>query len=147
MLKVSTKKPKSLRSQLATNTTKRVRRKKKKRSPNKGQEKRCVDNFRHLGVSEVDTPLGYIDLLTKEYLVEFKVYTGAKAALGQVLCYSNFIRPKRKLMIVLFGKGISSWKGYTAFERVCALYDVEVVKLSHSTKYAALKRKLGDKNA
>ena len=136
-----------LRKQSLKNAKKRATRKKKAKRPNKGQEKNCVDNFRHLGVSEVSTPLGNIDLLTDEWLVEFKVYTSAKGALGQVLCYNEFINPRRKLMVVLFGKGLSSWKGYSAFERVCALYDVTVFKLSHSSKYKDLKKLLGDKNA
>lgn len=136
----------NLRKQLLNNAKRRVKNKSKKKvkRPNKGQEKRCVDNFRHLGISELETPLGYVDLVTKEYAIEFKVYTGAKAALGQILCYSHFIKPKRKLMIVLFGKGINSWKGFIPFERVCALYDVEVFKLSHSTKYKGLREKLGE---
>jgi len=141
-------KVKNARKQILSNAKRRATNKKKKKgkTPNKGQEKRCVDNFRHLGISEVETPLGYVDLITKDYLIEFKVYTGAKAALGQVLCYSHFMRPKRKLMIVLFGKGLSSWKGYAAFERVCAIYDVEVFKLSHNHKYKDLRKKLGDTN-
>lgn len=139
------KSPQSLRKQALKNASVCSKRKKKKEIPNKGQEKGCVDNFRMLGQSEVPTPLGYIDLLTDDYLVEFKVYTGAKAALGQVLTYSHFIKPKRKLMIVLFGKGLSSWKAYDIFERVCTYFNVEVVKLSHSSKYTALKKKLGDK--
>lgn len=133
--------PKSPRTQVLKNARRRTlnKSKKKVKKPNKGQEKRCVDNFRHLGLSEVETPLGYIDLLTKDYLVEFKIYTRAKDALGQVLCYDNFIFPKRKKMIVLFGKGLHSWKGYSSFERVCALYNVEVYKLSSNHRYAPLK--------
>ena len=138
-------KVKNPRKQFLDNAKRRSNRKKKKRKPNKGQEKRCVDHFRHLGVSEKETPLGYVDLITKDYLIEFKIYTSAKAALGQVLCYSHFIRPKKKLLIVLFGKGLSTWKGYTSFERVCALYDVEVFKLSYNGRYKELKKKLGDK--
>lgn len=118
--------------------------KKKAKKPNKGQEKRCVDNFRHLGKSEVETPLGYIDLLTDEYIIEFKHYTGAKAALGQVLAYSEFVKRKKK-MVVLFGKGLGSWKAYKTFERVCAKFDVEVYKLSASCHYAPLKTLLGER--
>jgi hypothetical protein len=132
------------RKQILYNASKRAKRTKKNKTPNKGQEKNCVDNFRHLGLSEIETPLGYIDLLTDEYLVEFKIYTGAKSALGQVLAYSHFIKPKRKLLIVLFGKGLSSWKAYDVFERVCATLEVEVFKLSHSSKYVDLKNKLGE---
>lgn len=130
---------KSVRSSLAKNTNARLNRKKKAKAPNKGQEKRCVDHFRMLGQSEVFTPLGYIDLLTSEYIVEFKIYSKAKDALGQILCYSNFIRPRKKLLIVLFGKGLSTWKAYDLFVKVCLLYNVEVFKLSHNLKYSELK--------
>lgn len=139
---------KAIRLVELANAANRVKRKpkRKKRTPNKGQEKRCVDNFRHLGQSEVETPLGYIDLLTDEYIIEFKIYSRAKDALGQIICYDHFIRGNKKKLIVLFGKGLSSWKGYTAFERVCALHDVEVFKLSSNYVYKKLKKKLGDKN-
>lgn len=137
--------PNSVNAALAKNVKAKLKRKRKPRTPNKGQEKRCVDNFRELGQSEVSTPLGYIDLLTKDYIVEFKIYTKAKDALGQILCYSNFIRPKKKLLIVLFGKGLSSWKAYDVFVRVCSIYNVEVFKLSHNLKYAELKLLLNEK--
>lgn len=136
--------PKSIAKQLLSNASVKAKRTKKAKAPNKGQEKRCVDNFRHLGVSEVSTPLGYIDLMTAEYLIEFKIYTRAKDALGQILCYNHFISPKRKLLIVLFGKGLSTWKAFTLFETLCALYNVEVFKLSNVTKYSQLKSKLSD---
>lgn len=135
-------KVKSVSDCLNQNINARLKRKKKPRAPNKGQEKRCVDNFRDLGESEVFTPLGYIDLMTNDYLVEFKIYTNAKDALGQILCYSHFIKTPRKLLIVLFGKGLSSWKAYDVFERVCSLYNVEVFKLSNNYKYSDLKKLL-----
>lgn len=132
-------KPTSINKQILTNAGLKTKRIKKSKTPNKGQEKRCVDNFRHLGISEVITPLGYIDLMTTDYIIEFKIYTKAKDALGQILCYDHFIFPKRKLLIVLFGKGLSTWKAYTVFEKLCAVYNVEVFKLSHVAKYAQLK--------
>lgn len=129
----------SIRKTTLTNAKKRTSTEKKGKTPNKGQEKRCVDNFRDLGLSEVVTPLGYIDLLTPKYIVEFKIYTRSKDALGQILCYSNFVSPKRQMLIVLFGKGLSTWKGYAAFEKICAMHNVAVYKLSHTSKYAALR--------
>ena len=74
----------------------RVKRKTKKKGhrPNKGQERRVVNYFRHLGESEVETPLGRIDLLTDNFIIEFKVYTNAKDALGQVLAY-NYYKPRK----------------------------------------------------
>ncbi len=138
--------PKNPRKQVLQNAKRRVNNKSKKKvkTPNKGQEKRCVDNFRHLGDSEVETPLGYIDLLTKDYIVEFKIYTGAKSALGQVLCYAEFVRPKRKLMVVLFGKGLSRWKAAPLFVRTCARYNVEVFLLKNNYVYKDLKKILGE---
>jgi hypothetical protein len=137
--------PQDPRKQILSNASKRAKRKKKKKTPNKGQEKRCVDNFRHLGQSEVETPLGYIDLLTKDYIVEFKIYTRAKDALGQILCYDEFIKGRKRL-IVLFGKGLCSWKGKVLFQRVCAKYNVELFCLSNNYVYKNLRRKLGDTN-
>ena len=42
------------------------------------------------GQREVNTPCGRIDILTKEQIIEVKEYKGWKAALGQILVYSNF---------------------------------------------------------
>lgn len=137
--------PKPINKQLLSNASIKAKRIKKAKAPNRGQEKRCVDNFRHLGISEVLTPLGYIDLMTTDYIVEFKIYTKAKDALGQILCYDHFIFPKRKLLIVLFGKGLSTWKAYNVFEALCVLYNVEVFKLSNVAKYTQLKSKLSNK--
>jgi hypothetical protein len=131
----------SINKQLAKNAKVRATRKKKAKAPNKGQEKRCVDNFRDLGASEVSTPLGFIDLVTDDYIIEFKIYSRAKDALGQILCYNHFISNK-KLLIVLFGKGLVTWKAYTIFEKLCSLYNVEVFKLSNVHKYKDLKIKL-----
>ena len=136
----------SIKIQTLKNSRARVTRRKKVRRPNKGQEKRCVDNFRHLGESEVFTPLGPADLVTPNYIIEFKIYTRAKDALGQILCYAHFLnksdnkyKPRRKMLIVLFGKGLSTWRAYPVFERVCALYNVEVYRLSSVQSYKPLK--------
>lgn len=111
--------------------------KKKGRRPNKGQEKRVVDYFRHLGKSEVETPLGRIDLLTDKCIIEFKKYDGAKSALGQVLTYNHFV-PREYKIVVLFGRGLSTWKGYDQFVKVAATFDVHVFKLSASCHYKPL---------
>ena len=130
----------SIRTRSLKNAKRRKPKKRKKR-PNRGRESRVVSHFEHLGETEVPTPLGYIDLLTKDFLVEFKYYSDAKAALGQVLCYSHF-KPRKRKLIVLFGKGLATWKAYEPFVRVCALYDVEVFKLSNNMLYSQLKKLL-----
>ena len=129
----------SVRTQVLKNAKRRVSRKSKRKvhRPNKGQEKRVVNYFRHLGKSEVKTPLGRIDLLTDKFLLEFKVYGNAKEALGQVLTYSHY-HPRKYKMVVLFGRGLATWKGYNEFVKVAAEYDVHVYKLSASCHYRAL---------
>ena len=53
------------------------------------------------GQREVITPCGRIDILTKEQIIEVKEYKGWKAALGQILVYSNFF-PEHQKRIHLF---------------------------------------------
>ena len=53
------------------------------------------------GQREVNTPCGRIDILTKEQIIEVKEYKGWKAALGQILVYSNFY-PEHQKRIHLF---------------------------------------------
>ena len=48
------------------------------------------------GQREVNTPCGRIDILTKEQIIEVKEYKGWKAALGQILVYSNFYSEHQK---------------------------------------------------
>ena len=134
----------SVRTQMLKNAKRRKGRTKRKKPSNKGREARVVSHFEHLGDTEVPTPIGYIDLLNKDFLVEFKYYTDAKGALGQVLCYSHF-RPRPRRMIVLFGKGLATWKAYEHFERICAIHNVEVFKLSNNYRYKDLKEILGGK--
>jgi hypothetical protein len=53
------------------------------------------------GQREVITPCGRIDILTKEQIIEVKEYKGWKAALGQILVYSNYY-PEHQKRIHLF---------------------------------------------
>ncbi|AGC02398.1 transcriptional regulator [Acanthamoeba polyphaga moumouvirus] len=48
------------------------------------------------GTTEVPTSCGKIDLLTKNYIVEIKTYNNWKAALGQILAYSDQYPDKNK---------------------------------------------------
>lgn len=123
------------------NSKKRRNRKKKTRKPKSSRETKIVDYYNELGQREVETPLGFIDLLTDKYLIEFKDFRSAKTALGQVISYSHFIRNKKKL-IVLFGKGLHLWKTYIVFERLCAEYNIEVYKLTSPQRYKELYNRL-----
>lgn len=53
------------------------------------------------GEIEVETPCGYIDLLTKDSVIEIKVFYNWKYALGQVLSYSNYY-PNYKKVVYFF---------------------------------------------
>ena len=105
-------------------------------------EHTVVKNFIECGRTEVETPMGRVDLETPNYIVEFKNYKSAKGALGQVLIYSHFV--KKKKVIVLFGKGLSTWSKYRLFERLCLKYDVVVYKLCYTKQYKDLKNKLNN---
>jgi hypothetical protein len=54
------------------------------------------------GTIEYHLPaIGYIDLLTDEYIIELKSRNAWKGALGQLLVYSHFLSNK-KLILALF---------------------------------------------
>ena len=103
-------------------------------------EHTLVKNFITCGAIEVETPMGRIDLETSKYIVEFKNYKNAKAALGQILIYSHFVNKEK--VIVLFGKGLATWTKYKLFERLCIKYNVTVYKLCYTRQYKELKTKL-----
>jgi len=54
------------------------------------------------GKTEVSTPVGRIDILTKTEVIEVKKVTGWKGAIGQVKSYGKY-HPNHKLRIHLFG--------------------------------------------
>ena len=55
------------------------------------------------GKTEVQTPVGRIDILTKIELIEVKRVSGWKSAIGQAKSYGRYY-PKHRLRIHLFGK-------------------------------------------
>lgn len=55
------------------------------------------------GKTEVQTPVGRIDILTKTELIEVKKVNGWKNAIGQVKSYGRYY-PEHRLRIHLFGK-------------------------------------------
>jgi hypothetical protein len=50
------------------------------------------------GEIEVETPCGYIDLLTSDSIIEIKNFYNWKYALGQILAYSNFYTEHKKVI-------------------------------------------------
>lgn len=50
------------------------------------------------GEIEVETPCGYIDLLTSDSIIEIKTFYNWKHALGQILAYGNFYTGYKKII-------------------------------------------------
>lgn len=57
------------------------------------------------GLTEVSTPVGFIDLLTETEIIEVKNIKDWKSALGQILTYSAYY-PNHKKRIHLFGENL-----------------------------------------
>ena len=59
-------------------------------------------------VREYSTPVGYIDLLvasnSRKLIIEVKEYSGIKHAIGQILCYKEYIPGYTDLLIITFSK-------------------------------------------
>lgn len=57
------------------------------------------------GYAEIRTPIGKIDLLTNDLVIEVKHYSthGNKSAIGQAICYSYYY-PDHRPAIALIGK-------------------------------------------
>lgn len=55
------------------------------------------------GLTEIKTPVGWIDVLTDDFIIEGKKASSYKHAIGQLMCYSYYInRPFKG--VALFGK-------------------------------------------
>jgi len=79
------------------------------------------------GDIEVETPYGYIDLLTEDRLIEVKVFNNWKHALGQVLSYGKFY-PERQKTIYLFDYvPEEDYKLLKDIKEFCGTMDVDVM--------------------
>lgn len=75
-------------------------------------DEKTVQAFLHKkmgGVIEVITPVGRVDLLTSEFIVEIKNAKNWKSGLGQLLVYHGYY-PSHGMNLVLFGSSHSSFK-------------------------------------
>ena len=79
---------------------------------------------KHKGELEVKTPVGNIDLLTKDKLFEIKSYESWKSAIGQLLSYGMFYPNHRKVM-VLFNK--MSNKDDVEIKKLCEQLEIDIV--------------------
>lgn len=80
------------------------------------------------GQIEVRTPIGVIDLLTEDCVIEVKNAANWKAALGQVLSYSEF-HPEKKRVIALFSATVNDTD---IIRQICKKYSVEVMFIDNN---------------
>jgi hypothetical protein len=71
---------------------------------------------------EVKTEVGFIDLVTNDYVIEIKDAAKWKHALGQILCYAEFY-PNHKKKIILFGEVNFD---IDLAKNICSKFDVDV---------------------
>lgn len=75
------------------------------------------------GVRELRTNLGFIDLITKEEVIEVKKAFRFLEALRQVMCYAHEF-PEKKKRIHLFGEKASYFQEKA--KRVCERHNYDV---------------------
>jgi hypothetical protein len=78
------------------------------------------------GETEVETPNGFIDILTTDKIIEIKECTNWKHALGQILAYSDDY-PNHKKIIYLFD--VPDDYCIDNVKRTCKKYDVTIKKI------------------
>lgn len=96
-------------------------------SNNEDIEKHIRDNLHNKigGKIEVKTPVGRIDLLTKDKLIEIKEYSDWKCGLGQLIAYNDY-KKNRKLCLYLFVDQFSK-RIDNAIQDICNKNNIELV--------------------
>lgn len=74
------------------------------------------------GAIEVAVPVGYIDLLTTNYLIEIKSYHTWMHAIGQLMTYGDFHRDKTKVLYLFDVKG----NDISMVKKMCNKCDIKV---------------------
>jgi hypothetical protein len=74
------------------------------------------------GEIEAGTPIGDIDLLTDDKLIEIKSYDDWKCGLGQIIAYSTFY-PDREKHLYLFDVGDNK---ITIVKKICKNNDIRL---------------------
>lgn len=75
------------------------------------------------GTIEEKTPVGYIDLLTDDHIIEIKDIVNWKQAMGQLLSYAKFHSSKKKRLHLFNSK---EYPDKEMIEYVCSDYNIEV---------------------
>lgn len=96
-----------------------------KPSPNVQAEREVQERLQQElgGLIEEETPVGFIDLLTDDEIIEIKNVADWKQGMGQLLCYAKFHPTKRK-RLHLFNS--SDYRDKKAIEYICVDYNIAV---------------------
>lgn len=78
------------------------------------------------GKMEIETKLGFIDVMTEEFIIEIKQVQNWKHALGQILCYS-LEYPNKKRIICLFDTNTETLEFLKIIEESLKKYDIELM--------------------
>lgn len=84
-------------------------------------ERKIQDTFG--GEKEVTTPVGRIDVLTEDEIIEIKEVSQWKNAVGQILCYATYY-PDHQKHIVLFGKCYEHLR--IIINTICEKYNIKL---------------------
>jgi hypothetical protein len=103
----------------------------KAKAPNKLREKSVQAQIasQYNGQIEVETPVGFIDVLTPTMIIEIKEASKWKHALGQILSYAVYY-PTREKWICLFGE----LDRKHVVEFVCTKYNIQVMYTQSNTQ-------------
>lgn len=71
---------------------------------------------------EVETAVGFVDVLTSEEIIEVKIGANWKHALGQILAYSEFYQDRKKVVYLFDADDID----FNMVKTIMAKYDVEL---------------------
>lgn len=73
----------------------------------------------------MQTPIGFIDLLTDTKLIEIKVSSDWKHAVGQLICYSEFY-PDRDRWLYLFD---CDSENQELIDTICSKHKIQIRRL------------------
>ncbi len=94
------------------------------------QKEKLIQNIlqtRLSGEIEVETPFGFIDIMTNDTIIEIKCFKHWKDAIGQILAYGNYF-PDKKKSIYLFDIPKNTDMGYiNSIKTLLEQYEIELL--------------------
>jgi hypothetical protein len=73
--------------------------------------------------TDIETPVGLIDLVTDESIIEIETYKNWMSSLGQLFAYGCFEKDKQKKLILFDADG----NKIRAIKTICKRYDIKLI--------------------